>query len=155
MKRCIYDTPLSETIRLIEIINGTSSNNIKEAVIRTHLDNKLFVSVIDYLVNINPKIGRIKLKRAVFDMAPPKAITDFAELSEYLRKHTKGNDTDILTVQQFIKAQPYEEREDWMSVICKDIVRLDCKATVNKILKETEDKNESTYFKKRNSQRRS
>ena len=113
---------MEKVLTIINKIQGTSSRNSKEAIIKANQDNELLKDIFKFVYSTEIKTGikRKKLEKEV-KSKPNTKITNFYDLKDFLIVNGTGSDQTIANIQQFLSEQTEEIKELYIQIILQDL----------------------------------
>lgn len=113
---------MEKVLEIIHQIQGTSSRNEKETIIKKNKDNELLKDIFKFVYSTEIKTGikRKKLEKKVKSKATEN-ITDFYSLRDFLVINGTGSDQTIANIQQFLSEQNDDMKELYIQIILQDL----------------------------------
>ena len=107
---------MEEVIKLLKLIQNTSSLNEKQRILRENKDNELLKKCLVFLLdgNIVTGISTKKIDKMTVSKAERYAtfeLKNFSEVIDYLKTHNTGTDVDVACIRRFICHKSKSETE--------------------------------------------
>lgn len=107
---------MEEVIKLLKLIQNTSSLNEKQRILRENKDNELLKKCLVFLLdgNIVTGISTKKIEKMTVSKAERYAtfeLKNFSEVIDYLKTHNTGTDVDVACIRRFICHKSKSETE--------------------------------------------
>lgn len=107
---------MEQVIKILKLIQNTSSLNEKQRILRENKDNELLKKCLVFLLDGNTvtgistkKIDKMTISKAAnYATFEPK---NFSEVIDYLKSHNTGTDVDVATIRKFICNNSKSEAE--------------------------------------------
>lgn len=116
---------MKQLLRIVQELQSHSGKNDKKRIIKENLNNKMFVDMMQFLLNDFVLTGISKKKVSKKVPVPSHAIElpyNMEGMFNYLSKHNTGTDVDIYAVQQYISEWNDDEVEEMLrQLITKDL----------------------------------
>lgn len=130
-----------DIVKIYNIMNkleNESARTTKEKILKDNKGDKDFLEALSFLLNpyIVTGISTKKMKKKIKlkEGATVQLIVTFADLIEYLKKHTSGRDKDIIAIQSYINRLEATELQEFVKkFVTKDLKLGISEKTVNKI----------------------
>ena len=124
---------MQEILNIVNEIQGTSSRNEKEDLLRKYINNELFKTILQFVYNpfIVTGISDKKINKKTTTVG--LIIKDINGMMEFLKIHNTGSDCVVASVQMFIKSQPVELQELLTQIATKSLKLGITSNTMNKI----------------------
>lgn len=108
-------------INIIRQLQATTKSTEKEKILKENVDNQELKQLLKFVYNPLIVTG-ISDKKIAKNVGEIKYSTNsFQDVIEYLSIHNTGTDEDISYIQNFLYAQPTEDRLFWTQVFTKSL----------------------------------